>query len=221
MRAARPAARLPPPPPPRGACRPSNALIPLSLSCRRLAFTSSCRRLRALRDSSTRLWASLRVMGDKPTHSQLPVFLARGPKHVRELVLCAHVKLEGLYPEEVEEQGKLPVYDPAVIQVQHLPSRHWLPPMPACCPQPGAHSFAPAFAHLACRQWLAPQLASRAALGTRSNPQLIQFAGHAYLSVPCGQPPGYTGAAVAWGAGGEPAWHCHVARASMLVSCVS
>lgn len=175
--------------------------------------------MRALRDSSTRLWASLRVMGDKPTHSQLPVFLARGPKHVRELVLCAHVKLEGLYPEQVEEQGKLPVYDPAVIQVQRLPSCHWLPPMPAFCPQPGAHSFAPAFAHLACRQWLDLQLASRAALGACSYPQSIQSAGHAHLGFPCG--PGCTGAAVAWGAGGEPAWHCHVAQASMLVSCVS
>lgn len=168
----------------------------------------------------------MRVMGDKPTHSQLPVFLARGPKHVRELVLCAHMKLEGLYPEQVEEQGKLPVYDPAVIQVQRLPrTGHCLPPMPAFCPQPaptaGAHSFAPAFAHLACRQWLDLQLASRAALGARSNPQSIQSAGHAHLGFPCGQPPGYTGAAVAWGAGGEPAWHCHVAQAPMLISCVS
>ncbi|PRW45036.1 leucine-rich repeat receptor kinase family [Chlorella sorokiniana] len=62
-----------------------------------------------------RLWASLHVSGDKPTHSQLPVFLARGPKRVWELVLCADVELNGMHPEEVEE-GADPTYDPAVIQ---------------------------------------------------------------------------------------------------------
>ena len=82
----------------------------------RLAFTSTCRRLRALRDTSARLWSRLRVSGEKPTHSQLPVFLARGPKHVRELVLCADVEVNGMFPEQVEE-GADPVYDPAVIQV--------------------------------------------------------------------------------------------------------